>query len=266
MKKKKQSLLWKITHPETKKASYVFGTMHVRDERAFRYKEKVEQKIMDCDVYASEVNLDEMNHAMLMAAMQLPEGQSLSTLLSRKVYQRLNKLFLKWLGMGLTPFDFHQPLFVTNILTESLLSADMPESLDLTLWEFARANEKITLGIESFAEQLEILNSISLKYQIKSLVWMTKNFKSYRRQLFKMTDLYEKGDIQQLYRSTRKQAKGMRKLMLFDRNELMADRIAKIAQEQSLFVSIGAGHLSGKQGVLRLLKQHGFRVKPIARK
>ena len=79
-----------------------------------------------------------------------------------------------------------------------------------------------------------------------------------------MTELYEQSDILKLYKVTRKQAKGMRKILLFNRNDLMAKRIAQFASEQSLFASIGAGHLAGEKGVLRLLKKkHGFKVKPV---
>ncbi|MGB0863917.1 MAG: TraB/GumN family protein [Saprospiraceae bacterium] len=36
-----------------------------------------------------------------------------------------------------------------------------------------------------------------------------------------------------------------------------------MVQEQTLFCAIGAGHLSGKKGVLKLLKDKGYKVKPV---
>ena len=263
MKKKKNSLLWRIEHPEANAPSYVFGTMHVRDGRAFRFREMVEQKITECEAYAAEVSFEEMNQGVMADAMDLPEGQTLPQLMKPKVYKRLRKLFEKQTGLPLELFDNNLPLFVSNLLTERLLASDMPESLDATLWNYARQLNKITLGIESFAEQLQILASISLEYQLKSLRWMVKNFKRYRQQLRQLTRLYEEARIHQLYQSTRKQAKGMRKVLLFDRNQIMAERIAQLALEQSLFTSVGAGHLAGKKGVLRLLKHQGFKVRPV---
>ena len=51
--------------------------------------------------------------------------------------------------------------------------------------------------------------------------------------------------------------------MLYQRNVVMTDRFFKIIQEKSIFCAIGAGHLGGKQGVLRLLKQRGLTVKEV---
>jgi uncharacterized protein YbaP (TraB family) len=61
----------------------------------------------------------------------------------------------------------------------------------------------------------------------------------------------------------KKNAKGLRKMMLYHRNEVMAGRIAALARQQSLFAAIGAGHLLGGKGVLRLLKKEGLKVVPV---
>ncbi len=74
---------------------------------------------------------------------------------------------------------------------------------------------------------------------------------------------YADGEIQALYQSAKKDAKGMRKILLYRRNKLMAKRFGEIARTQSLFCAVGAGHLAGGKGMLRLLKKAGFKVKPI---
>jgi len=263
MKKKKKTLLWEIEHKQLEHPSFVFGTMHVRDQRAFKYKELVESKILECDAFAAEMNLDEVNHLSMANSMDLPDGQLLSDLIKPKAYSKIDKIFKKMVGVPLIHFDNSQPLLISNIITERLLSSDMPLSLDATLHQFASQNNKITLGIESFEEQLKILSKISIEFQIKSLIWMSKNFKQFRKQLLKMTTDYETSDIQKLYIASKKNAKGLRKVLLYDRNKIMAKRIAAMAKEQSIFVAIGAGHLGGEKGVLKLLKNEGFKTKPV---
>jgi uncharacterized protein len=263
MSKKKNSLLWKI-ESDLKGPSYIFGTMHVRDHKAFGYQNLAQQKILECEVYAGEMNLDEINQEAMAESMDLAQDISISTLLKPKIYKRLEKLFLRQVGMPLSFFEKSQPIMITNLITESLLSVDTPHSLDATLWQFAKDQQKITIGIESFEEQIEILGEISLDYQIKGLIDLVRNFKKFKKQLSNLTALYQEGDIRQLYKSSKKQAGKMRKLMFYSRNKIMADRIAKLVREQSIFVSIGAGHLSGGKGVLRLLKQEGFKIKPVS--
>jgi uncharacterized protein YbaP (TraB family) len=43
----------------------------------------------------------------------------------------------------------------------------------------------------------------------------------------------------------------------------MAHRLNLMVREQSLFAAIGAGHLAGEKGVLRLLKKQGLKLKAI---
>ena len=51
--------------------------------------------------------------------------------------------------------------------------------------------------------------------------------------------------------------------LLDERNQKMADRIIRLYEQDSTFVAIGALHLPGEQGVLRLLEQRGYRVTPV---
>ena len=263
MKKQRQTLLWKIEGKKATENSYVFGTMHVKDRRAFRFKDEVEKSILECQAYAAEFNLEEATHNLSSDSMDLPVGQTLDQIIPPKKYKKIRKVFLKSTGLDIDFFKYSKPMLVTNMLSEAILSSDMPDSLDIHLWKFAKENGKITLGIETVAEQLEIMNKIPLDYQIKSLVSAGKNFSKFRKQILKLTTQYENGNLQQLYKTSKKGLGSIRKVMLYDRNFLMADRIDKIIKEQSTFIAIGAGHLAGKKGVLRLLKHAGNVVKPI---
>ncbi len=265
LKKKKQTLLWKIEDPEFPGTSYVFGTMHVRDKKAFFYRDLVYEKIDACDAFATEFNLEEMDVNISSDALDLPDGKSLDTLLTEKQYRKVQKVLRKIAGMDMIHFNTSQPILIANLLAGRMLSEEMPLSLDETLWQYAREQNKITLGVETYAEQLRIMQHIPLDYQVKNLMGIVKDIKGFRKEIRKTTKQYHKADIQQLYKSVRKSVKGLRKLLLFNRNVIMADRIAEMASEQSICIAIGAGHLAGSRGVLRILKQKGLQVKPVPR-
>ncbi len=270
MKKKKRTLLWAIEPgaellaaglvPET---SYLFGTMHVRDQRAFGYLEQVYGKIEQCNAFATEFNLEEISSGAGLGMMDLPEGQYLEDFFSPKKYEKLKRIFAKTTGIQLDFFRRSKPLLVTNLISEALLSKDMPHSLDESLWRYARDQDKVLLGLETYAEQLAILQKIPLEYQVKSLNDIGKNFKRFRRQLLGMTETYAEANLQKLYQQARKNAGGLRKILLYKRNRVMADRIEEINREYSLCCAIGAGHLGGKHGVLRQLKKRGYQVRPV---
>ncbi len=262
MKKKKQSLLWQISSSTTSKVSYVFGTMHVRDRSAFHLMPLIEEKIQTCNAFASEFKLDEIG-TNSMDNMRLSKDLTLKDILHPKVYRNLDRLLQSKVGVPIGFFHKHLPLMVSNMLAMQLLSSDMPHSLDQTLWNYANEQDKIMLGIETYEEQLAILQNIDLNTQIKALKSIVNNYKAYKKSVLKMRDYYEDQDIVQLYKSGKRSLQGMRKILLYNRNYKMADRIANYAQEYSIFCGIGAGHLAGKKGVLRLLKQKGFKLTPI---
>lgn len=263
----KNSLVWQILPPdslgkEDKKPSFIIGTMHVRDARAFQFEHIFYEKILNCEAFATEFNLDEAQNETGFS-MSLSDNVLLTDLIKPKTFEKISRVVQQKMGVPLTHFNSLKPIIVTNMLTESVLSSDRMLSLDETLWRFAAQNGRILRGIETFDEQVEILNKMSLDEQIKGLKDLASNFSKFRQQLLGMAKFYEKAEIQKLYKAARRTTKGSRRLLLFDRNEIMAQRIAELSQNMTLCAAIGAGHLAGKKGVLNLLKNAGFEVKPV---
>ncbi|MEL6926905.1 MAG: TraB/GumN family protein, partial [Bacteroidota bacterium] len=153
-------------------------------------------------------------------------------------------------------------LLVTNLMAERLLASDMSVSLDETLWNFAKAEEKIMLGIEDFEAQVRLMQRIPVDLQLKSLKSAIANISKFRKATLRTTDIYQQGDIFQLYQLTKKSLGKMRKIMLYERNRNMATRIEKLSAEQHLFAAIGAAHLAGEKGVIKLLKASGLKLRP----
>ena len=61
----------------------------------------------------------------------------------------------------------------------------------------------------------------------------------------------------------KRSSRGLRSLLIYERNERMAARFAELAFEKTTFAAVGAAHLDGKKGLLRLLKMGGFSVKHV---
>lgn len=263
MKNKKKTWLWKIEQEDYPAPSYVFGTMHTKDKRVFQYLDVVKACIMNCEVFANEFNLEKTNELQSPDKLILPDGLTLQDLMGKKKYARVEKQLSQKLGLQMLWFDRAFPIIAVNAISEIILSKDMPESLDMALFTFAKEQEKTIEGIETSEEQVEILNKLSLKKQTKSLVDAATNLKSYRQSILKMMWMYENFETERLHKVAKKGIGGMRKVLLYDRNFKMADRIDGFAKKRTIFSAIGAGHLFGKKGVLKLLKEKGAKVTPI---
>lgn len=263
MKNKKKSLLWQLDHPALARPSFLFGTMHVRDEQAFQYLHIVYHYLDRCDALATEYNVDEPASPDLANVMLLPDHQQLSDLFPPRQYQKLKSIILKAFRINIDRYAHFQPLMLINLISEKLLQKDRPQALDLHLWQYAGQIGKKQVGIETLDEQLRILQAIPLDQQLQQLRTLGRKVTSFRKSSLKNARIYQCNDPQRIYQLVRRSSHGLRKLLLFRRNRIMAERIEKIVRQQPTLCAVGAGHLSGKEGLIRLLKIRGFTLKPI---
>lgn len=263
MKKKKNSLLWEISGKELKNPSYIFGTMHVRDNRAFRGIDFLKTCIEHCDAFAAEFDLEEADAQELQVATRLPEGKSLQDFLNPRIYKKLGRLLQKETGHTLDNFQYSSPILLFNLISEAQFCNDNQLALDATLYNIAKDSDKNLMGLETFQEQMSVFTKVKIKDQCRSLKKIATNFRSFKKEIQKTSELYIQGDIQKLLKKSKRSIGGMRQVLLYDRNVVMAQRFEQFATNQSLFAAVGAGHLAGKKGVLCLLKKKGYTIKPM---
>jgi uncharacterized protein YbaP (TraB family) len=263
LKKKKKTLFWQINHPAMDAPSYLLGTMHIKPNKNSNWMQDYLENIIACDCFATEFNLSDVNIKLIQQYSQLPDGQSLDHHIAPKKLQKMERILLKSTQLPLQPLLHTKPLFIINLITEKILSKEQSISMDSELFLKAKELGKELDGIETFEEQLSILNKIPLKYQIKGLLKTVKNIKQSRKKLLKITSIYETGDVHKIHKVAKKGMGRMRQLMLYDRNKIMAQRIIEKTSKKTVFCAIGAGHLGGKKGVLRLLKSNGLSITPI---
>ena len=264
MKRSKHQLLWEVTGPNALPPSYLFGTMHVRDQRAFAGFDQVLGYLNQCTAFAAEFDFAEADPVRLSQATQLPESQWLSAQLSPAIYKKLDGVVRRELGQPLLLFDRLVPLLLVNYLSEAQLKEEQPEALDQALYQYAQATEKTLLGLETFEEQLAVFDQLDLKAQYRSLKLVATHFKRFRLGMRTTTAAYLRGDIWALLHKTQRSIGKMKRPLLYDRNWRMANRFETYSAQQPLFAAVGAAHLAGERGLLRLLKHRGFKLRSIA--
>ena len=81
-----------------------------------------------------------------------------------------------------------------------------------------------------------------------------------------MSDIYRRQDINSMDSLLVKSDPGLAQYMgilLYDRNQRWAEQIPHQVHEMPTLFAVGAGHLGGDKGVINLLRQQGFTVKPL---
>lgn len=260
---KKKSLLWQLSGSELPGNSYLFGTMHVHDSRAFALMPLLEKYIAACDRFVAEYNLAETREVSEEVLQLLASPIPWAEQLGERKFQKIRRILKKTTGIDVEQYRKLLPFFIVQQLSHRILpfQEDMP--LDLRLFTYAEKLGKELAGIESWEGQFNYIQNIPIEKQIKMLVDFARHPASVRKQYKRLIALYQQQDIYRLHRSLKKQSGHYRKKLLYERNFKMADRIHELCQTGRTFTAVGAGHLTGGKGLIRLLKHKGLTVKAV---
>jgi uncharacterized protein YbaP (TraB family) len=258
------SLLWRVQGNGLIRPSYVVGTVHSRDARAFGQVPQLLEIITQVDAVAGELDLTGPmgNPAELAVAMMMPPGQELSDLYPRKKLKVVQDRVQQELGAVALLTGRMKPFYLMAMLGEATMREDSALVLDQYLEEKAKAMGKGVLGLETIQEQLAAVDALPLQEQANMLYDLVEH-DLYRRELEGMLDAYAAQDLDSL---TRICAMGgmpdvFNARLLSDRNKVMAQRMDSLLQNGStLLFAVGAAHLTGVQGLLMTLRTKGYRV------
>jgi uncharacterized protein YbaP (TraB family) len=132
----------------------------------------------------------------------------------------------------------------------------------------AKANElgKEILGIETVAEQMGYVDSIPEPEQVKILMESANDLGTARIEFRKLIEVYKSRNIDEINRyivESSEEYQQFGNFLLIARNKNWISRIVNIANTNSAFIAVGAGHLGGEQGVIKLLHNEGYLVEEV---
>ena len=261
------ALLWKINHPNSNKSSYILGTMHLIEKEYFLYPKMLEKIANESDKFIMELkelpNQDEILKYSLLKQGSFFDFFTTSQIDSILSYSNSN------LGIDHQSFRkaFYKvkPYVFSQMITQSLFNGKT-ESYELTLYEFAKKNDKSVLGLESIENQFNLLDSIPMNEQVEIIMESIKNPVATKSQFKKLQHLYSKQKIDSLYLELKKEiskSPNFEKIFIDNRNENWMKTLNPELKQNSCLVAVGAGHVGGPNGILRLLQKKGYTIKPI---
>ncbi len=258
-----QSLLWKITGNGLKTPSYLYGTIHIQDKRVFSFDTTVTNAFNSCDAFAMEILLSKVKPETLKKATIMKKG-SLKELMSEDDYKLVAKVFHEKTGANILLYDKMKPFFLSSQIEQADMPKDMDEALDLYFYKLAEKQGKSTFGVEKFEQQVAAIDKVSLKDQIKMLIDAVKD--TSKDDFSDLLNAYLNFNLNKLMELTSKDTTlpgNFAEAFLINRNKVMAKSIKKLTKKHKIFVAVGAAHLPGDKGVIKLLRDYGFTVEPV---
>lgn len=273
VKAQQKGLLWEISGNQLKEKSYLYGTMHVQDERVFNFPNSFRQAFDSTKTFAMELDLEKAsnpaNAMSLMKYVMMTDGRTLSDLVSKKDYKVLDKFFTEQ-GTPLAMMGMMKPFFLLAIVEKAKPKPEgtKTEALDQYLASLAKNVDKPIIGLETVEEQMSAIEVIPIEDQAKQLVNAVKSAKKMKKENQTEDELmkyYLAGDLDKLMEISKKGelSELAQQKLIVNRNINMADRIDQHIKEKSAFVAIGALHLPGEKGVIKLLEQKGYTLKSL---
>ena len=269
-----QGRLWKV-EGEGLERSYVFGTMHVTDPRVLDVPFAVRQAIDGTDIAAFEIARPpgEEEPKFGEDRYKLPESTSLRSLIGSRAWGQLVTIYK---GRGYwRPRNDIKPWVFWDIIggvwgtfygNDRQDNPDQP-ILDDWLEQRARDAGKEVIGLETDEEHFAVFDGMPMEIQVSLLQATLDNY--YERTYgVPRVQIYLDGDLalaralweESLDWIDPEAARVLDDRLIHDRNRILVDRAVPLMQRGSTFVGVGAAHLAGERGMLRLLEQRGYTV------
>lgn len=271
------TVLWEIQSKALKSPSYLFGTIHLIPEDKYFWPDHFQKAYEATSQVSLETNELEMDPVAMMGIMpkiMLPNGQSLSDLVSEYEYQQISAYFEE-MGMPIMFLKNIKPFFLYMLIDVDLgsLFGEGIKSYELEITEKAKQDNKPVLGLESLDYQISMFDSIPYQDQadllVQAIELKTQDDDRRAGRDSETDDLYQTYVDQDLnaillaVQETDVVLKRFNKLFLENRNRDWIPKIENYIHQKPTFIAVGAAHLPGKTGVIHLLEQAGYTLKPI---
>ena len=258
-----KTLLWRISGNGLAKPSYIYGTMHVQDPRLFILGDSLLDAISNSEGFANEIDLSQITPIITEIMQQeISNTVFVKKLVSKEVYDRYGPALSKKLNKPAEEITTMDILKEKNKwVDESMGGKKMQTFLDAYLTGLADKQGKWIGGIEDFSDQSGLINSLVDESDIKQLTFDDKNGET--DEMEKMTKMYLNSDLEGFQLMINGMDSNYKDKLLIRRNHKMAFRMDSLAHTRSIVFAVGAAHLPGEEGLIRLLKSRGFSVDPV---
>jgi len=261
------NFLWKVRSSTA--TVYLLGSIHFLKAEAYPLDRAIEEAYESAEFLVVEANVNDLGKLNLAAFMDkafYQDGDSLKNNVSSQTYRLVEKESAV-LGLPIELIQNQKPWFLAlSLQATALMKSGYDPRYGVDYYFLSKAaGRKTILELESLDEQIDLLAGFSKREQELFLVYTLENLKSMGAQVDAMVQAWASGDAKTLETILARNLDADRSVapvfekLFGERNEKMASRIVEYLHSRgSYFVVVGAGHLVGERGIVRLLTGKGY--------
>ena len=279
-------LLYKISGNGLTKPSYIIGTYHLAPVSFADSIPALQDALNACEQVYGELDMTNMqsmeNMQKMQAAMMLPEGKTLSTLLSEDEMKRLNVVLKDLLGVDMSnpmiaqqlgkmsPIALHTQLSLL-VFMKTHEGFNPQATFDGYFQQVAQQQGKAVGGLETMDFQIKTLyQGQTLERQKELLMCLVDNMESVTTQAERLVKAFFSQDIVAVKTVMDEKDNNQcdytpeeEDMLINNRNANWVTLMPQIMTAKPTFFAVGAGHLPGEKGVLQLLKNAGYSIEGV---
>lgn len=270
------ALLWKIEGKELTAPSYLYGTIHIINGDDFFLPSGTLAAIDETDKMVFEIDMNEMSDMSKMMGIMMQafmkDNVTLKDLLSDDDYQVVSTHF-ESIGLPLMMLERIKPMFLSALAYGDMdpagLQSGSMKSYEMEFFEMANSAKKPVAGLETIEFQMGLFDSIPYKEQADLLVQTIKMSDSSSDEFDEMTKMYKAQNINAMIEMIGEESGGLSEhedVLVGMRNRNWIPVMGDMMNSQPTFFAVGAGHLAGQQGVIKLLRKAGYKLTPVSNK
>lgn len=279
-------ILYKITGKDAKGASYIIGTYHLADASFTEKIPGLQTALAETEQVYGEVNMENTmqpaSTQKMTAAMMLPEGQTLKTVLTPEQFGKVSAFAKELMGVGLdndmvfsqlgkmSPRALSTQFTLLLFMKNSTTPFNPANGIDNFFQMQAKQNNKPIGGLETIDFQIETLyKSTPIERQVEELICLVDNKEYNLMMVQEITKAFYAQDLQAIKKAADEKLNNScdstpeeEERLIYGRNDNWMKLMPSIMAEKPTFFAVGALHLVGERGMLAQLQKAGYTVTP----
>lgn len=279
-------LLYKISGKDIKKPSYIVGTFHVAPASFVDSIPGLRAAMDESEQVCGELDMKDMMSPegikRMMDAMMLEDGKTLKDIFTADEMNRLNAYLRGLLTIDLTnpmleqqmgkmsPAALAQQMTVLTYIKKNP-GLNLQDLIDNSFQKYAQEKQKPIIGLETLDFQINTLfKGKTIERQKELLLCIVDNPKYNEQMLDEMSKAYFALDINKLKELMDEKENNQcdstpaeNDAIFGKRNRDWLTKMPAIMSAKSTLFHVGAGHLPGDEGVLKLLTNAGYTVEAV---
>ena len=260
------SLLWKIESP-TSKTSYLFGTMHIIEKEYFIFPKSLEKLVSKSDKVIMELpGIPSPKEALPLITIKqgsffdfFSKEQTDSILQWANSELKMNEQLFRSVFYKMKPFVVVQTAVQLQFQGKT-------ESYEKSFYTLSNDKKIETIGLETVQQQMSFFDDLTKEEQAEMVMESIRSSEKSIESINKMQKIYYRQNVDSLYLVIHEEGGVLSKKqtqLLDDRNKNWIHKIKNNISTKNCFIAVGAGHLGGTNGLIRLLQKEGYTLTPI---